>query len=94
MSSDFRVFLFKLCLYFFKNQNRFRLNGHNHISGKKRQNSKWSKDSENLVFRANFKNYSTTKRASRATALRADGEWHTRGLVLTPWTSPNPWTWP
>ena len=38
--------------------------------------------------------HSIKKRASRATALRADGEWHTRGLVLTPWTSPNPWTWP
>ena len=27
--------------------------------------------------------YSLKKRASRATALRADGVWHIRGLVLT-----------
>ena len=38
--------------------------------------------------------YSIKKRASRATALRADGVWHIMGLVLTPWTSPNPWIRP
>ena len=37
---------------------------------------------------------STKKRASRASALRADGAHHIRGLVLTPGTSPTPWTRP
>ena len=34
------------------------------------------------------------KRASRATALRADGVLHIRGLVLTQPISPTPWTRP
>ena len=33
-------------------------------------------------------------RASRATAMRTDGALHIRGLVLTPWTGPDPWTRP
>ena len=37
---------------------------------------------------------STKKRASRASALRADETQYTRGLVSTPWTSPTPWTRP
>ena len=35
---------------------------------------------------------SPIKRASRATALRADGLSHTMGLVLTQTISPAPWT--
>ena len=31
---------------------------------------------------------STKKRALRPSALRADETQHTRGIVLTPWTSP------
>ena len=37
---------------------------------------------------------STKKRASRASALRADGAPYIRGLVLTTWTSPTSWTRP
>ena len=36
-----------------------------------------------------YKN-SPKMRASRATAMRADGALHIRGLVLTPWTSHTP----
>ena len=51
------------------------------------------------VFLANttvpmFNIYSTKKRASRASALRADGVSHTRPLLLTPWIRPTPWTRP
>ena len=42
----------------------------------------------NLIYYDN----SMKKRASRASALRADGTPHIRGLVLTPGTSPTPWT--
>ena len=37
-----------------------------------------------------IKPYSTKKRASRASALRADRAIHIRGLILTPGTSPTP----
>ena len=45
-----------------------------------------------LSLRFNFN--STKKRASRASALRADGFFHIRGLVLTPGTSPTHWIQP
>ena len=38
--------------------------------------------------------YSTKKRASRASALRANGDWHTRHLLSTYPISPTPWTRP
>ena len=47
-----------------------------------------------LTLPHNIKLYSTKKRASRASALRADGVSYTMGLVLTYPISPIPWTWP
>ena len=43
-----------------------------------------------MLFEIEIKIDSTKKRASRESALRADETQHTRGLVLTPWTSPTP----
>ena len=53
-----------------------------------------SRDKFHFTIQFSFKFNSLEKRASRASALRADEFHHLRGLVFTPWTSPTPWTRP